>query len=146
MNGTGVLYFSSNRGGSHDIYRSGGFAAPIAVAEINTSFDEFRPNVRKDGREIAFDSNRPGGLGATDISAAVRSSVDESWSAPENLGPHINSRLARAGRPCRGTAQPFCSARASPAERALATSATAPASSWPTSFETIPPRERRRRA
>jgi len=90
-----VLYFSSNRGGNHDIYRSvedaGGFGPPVAVAEINTSFDEFRPNVRKDGREIVFDSNRPGGLGATDIYAATRSSVDEPWSNPVNLGPAINT-------------------------------------------------------
>lgn len=94
-NGTGVLYFSSNRGGSHDIYRSvedaGGFGPPVAVAEVNTSFDEFRPNVRKDGREIVFDSNRPGGLGATDIYAASRASVDEPWSNPANLGPAINT-------------------------------------------------------
>lgn len=94
-NGTGVLYFSSNRGGSHDIYRSvedaDGFTPPVAVAEVNTSFDEFRPNLRKDGREIVFDSNRPGGLGATDIYAATRSSVDESWSDPTNLGPAINT-------------------------------------------------------
>ena len=95
-NGSGVLYFSSNRGGNHDIYRSvrqadGSFAAPIAVAGLNTASDEFRPNVRKDGREIVFDSNRPGGLGATDIYAATRSSVDQTWSAPANLGPAINS-------------------------------------------------------
>jgi hypothetical protein len=95
-NGSGVLYFSSNRGGNHDIYRSveqndGTFGEPAAVAEINTSFDEFRPNVRKDGREIVFDSNRPGGLGATDIYSANRSSVDEPWSAPANLGSGINT-------------------------------------------------------
>ena len=95
-NGSGVLYFSSNRGGNHDIYRSvqqsdGTFAAPVAVAGLNTTSDEFRPNVRKDGREIVFDSNRHGGLGATDIYAATRSSVDQAWSAPVNLGPAINS-------------------------------------------------------
>lgn len=95
-NGSGVLYLSSNRGGNHDIYRSaqqhdGSFAEPVAVAEVNTSFDEFRPNVRKDGREIVFDSNRPGGLGATDIYSASRSSVDEPWAAPANLGSAINS-------------------------------------------------------
>jgi Tol biopolymer transport system component len=101
-NGSGVLYFSSNRGGSHDIYRSvqqgdGSFAAPIAVDELNTSsFDELRPSVRKDGREIVFDSNRPGGLGAADIYAATRSSVDEPWSAAVNLGTAINSAAAES--------------------------------------------------
>jgi Tol biopolymer transport system component len=95
-NGSGALYFSSNRGGNHDIYRSpelsdGSFAAPVAVDVLNTTSDEFRPNVRKDGREIVFDSNRAGGLGASDIYAATRSSVAQSWSVPSNLGPAINS-------------------------------------------------------
>lgn len=95
-NGTNALYFSSNRGGNHDIYRAaeqadGSFASPEAVAELNTSADEFRPNVRKDSREIVFDSNRAGGLGATDIYSASRPSVDETWSTPENLGGAINT-------------------------------------------------------
>jgi hypothetical protein len=95
-NGTGALYFSSNRSGNHDIYRAaqqadGSFASPVAVAELNSSADEFRPNVRKDGREIVFDSNRAGGLGATDIYAANRSSVEVAWSSPENLGAAINT-------------------------------------------------------
>ena len=94
--GVGVLYFSSNRGGSHDIYRSvqlgeGSFAAPVAVAAVNTAANEFRPNVRKDGREIVFDSDRMGGFGATDIYSSIRSSVDEAWSAPANLGSAINT-------------------------------------------------------
>lgn len=118
-NGSGVLYFSSNRGGNHDIYRSaqqddGSFAAPVAVAELNTSFDEFRPNVRKDGREIVFDSNRPGGLGATDIYAATRTSVDEPWSAPANLGSAINTAAgeSRASLSWDGTTLLFGSAKA----------------------------------
>jgi len=94
--GVGVLYFSSNRAGSQDIYRSvqqadGSFGAPQLLAALNSAFDESRPNVRKDGREIVFDSNRPGGLGATDIYAATRDSVEEPWSAPVNLGPAVNS-------------------------------------------------------
>lgn len=118
-NGSGVLYFSSNSGGSHDIYRSvqqndGTFAAPIPVAELNTSFDEFRPNVRKDGREIVFDSNRPGGLGATDIYAATRPSVDEPWSVPANLGSAINSAAgeSRASLSWDGTTLLFGSTKA----------------------------------
>ena len=94
--GQEALYFSSNRAGTHDIYRAvkvdGAFAAPAAVAELNTStHGEFRPNVRKDGREIVFDSDRPGGLGSTDIYSAQRSSVDEPWSTAAHLGSAINS-------------------------------------------------------
>ena len=100
-NGVGVLYFSSNRSGNHDIYRStqqpdGDFGAPEPVTEVNSAANEFRPNVRKDGREIVFDSDRAGGLGATDIYAATRSSVDEPWSAPVNLGGAINSSAAES--------------------------------------------------
>ncbi len=95
-NGNGALYFSSNVGGNHDIYRSqeqadGSFAAPTAVAALNTASDEFRPNIGRNGREIVFDSNRAGGLGATDIYSSSRSSVDESFSAPANLGSAINT-------------------------------------------------------
>ncbi len=116
-NGAGVLYFSSNRTGNHDIYRSsqqpdGSFAAPEPVAELNSSADDARPNVRKDGREIVFDSIRQGGEGATDIYAATRSSVDEPWSAPVNLRA-INSPAgeSRASLSWDGTVLFFGSAR-----------------------------------
>lgn len=95
-NGTGVLYFSSSRTGVHNIYRSvqqadGSFAPPSAVNELNSASDDARPNMRKDGREIVFDSTRPGGLGGPDIWAATRDSVDDPWSPPVNLGNAINS-------------------------------------------------------
>ncbi|MBA3778196.1 MAG: PD40 domain-containing protein [Chloroflexi bacterium] len=94
--GQGVLYFSSNRTGESNIYRSvevvdGSFAAPAAVAELNTASEDARPNVRKDGLEIVFDSTRPGGSGGPDIYAATRGSVYDPWSAPVNLGTAINS-------------------------------------------------------
>lgn len=118
-NGLGVLYFSSNRNGNHDIFRSvrepdGTFGAPQAVTDINTAYDEFRPNVRKDGGEIVFDSNRPGGLGATDIYASSRSSLDDPWSTPVNLGSAINSAAAesRASLSWDGTTLLFGSTRA----------------------------------
>ena len=99
-NGSGVLYYSSNRAGNHDIFRSaqqpdGSFGPPDPVSGINSTANEFRPNVRKDGREIVFDSDRSGGLGATDIYAAARPSVDDPWSAPANLVA-INSAAAES--------------------------------------------------
>ena len=118
-NGDGALYFSSNRGGNHDIYRSseqsdGTFAAPVAVAQLNTTSNEFRPNVRKDGREIVFDSDRAGGLGATDIYSASRASVGDAWSAPANLGTAINTAAgeSRASLSWDGTTLLFGSAKA----------------------------------
>ena len=84
------LYFSSTRGGDSDIYVSaeladGSFGPATPVAGLNSANDDFRPNVRKDGLEVVFDSNRPGTLGGQDIWSATRDSVDEPWSAPIDL-------------------------------------------------------------
>ena len=97
--GETALYFSSNRSGVSRIYRSAqtaplSFAPADAVAELNSGSDDARPNVRKDGLEIVFDSTRPGGLGGPDIYVATRESVGEAFSAPQNLGSAINSDAA----------------------------------------------------
>lgn len=102
------LYFSSTRpggfaadppgaaAGDSDIYVSrrqgdGTYGAPTLVPGVNTAFDDARPNVRRDGLEIYFDSNRPGSLGGFDIWTATRTSVSGPWSVPQNLGPQVNS-------------------------------------------------------
>lgn len=74
------LYFSSTRGGGQDIYHSVNYGpAELAPGALNTSFDDARPNVSHDGREIVFDSTRPGTLGGPDIWTATRSSTSEPW-------------------------------------------------------------------
>src|SRR5829696_4444301 len=90
--GKGFLYFSSGP----DIFASeqlasGGFGPGSAVASLNSAAADIQPNVRKDGREVVFASNRPGTLGSQDIWAATRESVDNPWSTPVNLGPAINT-------------------------------------------------------
>ena len=92
------LYFSSTRAGGSggsDLYVSQfdgiSFGAPAPVPGLNTAQDDSRPNLRRDGLEIFFDSNRPGGLGLVDIWTATRRSTSEPWSAPLNLGEHVNS-------------------------------------------------------
>lgn len=95
--GGGRLFFSSNRDGKHKIYASprqpdGSFGAPVEATELNApGFNTLRPNVSQDGREIVFDSNRPGGFGGPDIWSATRASVFHAWSTPVNLGPNVNS-------------------------------------------------------
>jgi Tol biopolymer transport system component len=102
------LYFSSTRAGGFspgdadlpsgdsDIYVSqvqadGSLSAPVLVDGVNTSANDSRPNVRRDGLEMIFDSDRPGTMGAADLYSAVRASVAHAWSQPANLGPDVNS-------------------------------------------------------
>jgi WD40-like Beta Propeller Repeat len=92
------LYFSSTRGGDSDIYASpqlddGSFGPAVPVPSLNTAGDDFRPNVRKDGLEVVFDSNRAGGLGGQDIWSSTRDSVDNEWSLPVDLTT-VNSAFA----------------------------------------------------
>lgn len=93
------LYFSSDGytpGGPQDIYMSrqladGSFAQATAVAELNSGSSDFMPNVRKDGLEIVFNSNRAGGFGGQDVYRSTRASTAEPWSAPVNLGSAVNT-------------------------------------------------------
>ena len=91
------LYYSSTRAGGGDIYASPfdgtTFGAPVLVAALSSPQDDFRPNLRRDGLEIFFDSSRPGGVGGLDIWTATRASTSDPWSAPVNLGPDINSAV-----------------------------------------------------
>lgn len=109
--GTGpVLYFSSFRAGGYssegdgpvagdsDIYvsesRGGVFGAARLVAGVNTAVNDAQPNVRRDGLEIFFFSNRAGTLGGPDIYAATRPNTRAEWSTPVNLGANVNTSAA----------------------------------------------------
>jgi hypothetical protein len=90
--GEALLYFSSGP----DIYVSdqlddGTFGPATPVAELNSSSGDFRPNVRRNGLEIVFDSNRTGTLGGQDLYTATRESIDDPWSTPVNLGNVVNT-------------------------------------------------------
>jgi len=50
--------------------------------------------VRKDGREAFFWSSTLVGMGGADIWVTTRRSPHDQWSAPENVGPVINTRAA----------------------------------------------------
>jgi hypothetical protein len=89
-----TLYFSSGP----DIYRSerhgsGRFGPPEPVAELNTAAMDIQPNVRHDGREIVFASNRGGAtaFGGQDIWTATREGPNGPWSAPVNIGVAVNT-------------------------------------------------------
>lgn len=76
--GDKVLYFSSTReGGQHDVYYSVNFGpAQKAPGLSDPGIDEARPNIRRDGLEIVFDS---GG----DIYTSSRASVYDAWGPPQ---------------------------------------------------------------
>ena len=96
----GRLYFSRSTlppGNSGELYVSEkqgdmSFGAASPIVELNdAAANDIQPNVRKDGREIVFSSNRAGGLGGPDIWSATRASVNDPWSAPVNLGANVNT-------------------------------------------------------
>ena len=96
--GTPQLYMTSSKAGGLggiDIYVSalvgGLFQPPISVPELNTAQFDLTPSIRHDGLEIAFASDRPGGVGGRDLWSATRSSVNGTWSTPINLGAVVNS-------------------------------------------------------
>ncbi len=93
--GTVELYFSSTRAGGFstaapdtdaDIYyttlrRDRSFGAVLLVPNVNTASNDVRPNVRRDGLEIFFDSDRPGSRGL-DIWSATRNTPAQEWRQP----------------------------------------------------------------
>lgn len=92
-----VLYFSSTRPGlgtGGDIYMTeshgGAFGPAQLVPGVNSAFDDGQPNVRRDGLELFFYSNREA-AGGNDIYVASRPSTSASWTTPVNLGPDVNS-------------------------------------------------------
>jgi hypothetical protein len=71
------------------------FGGSSPVAGLNDpAANDIQPNVRKDGLEVVFSSNRAGTLGAQDIWASVRDDFDSPWSAPVNLGGAVNTAAA----------------------------------------------------
>ena len=97
------LYFSrSSATVPGDIFVSTGFAGwgfgpATAVTGLNDPLaNDIQPNVRKDGLEVVFSSNRAGTLGGQDIWAATRRSIHHPWSLPVNLGAAVNTAAAES--------------------------------------------------
>jgi hypothetical protein len=95
----GFLYFSSGP----DIYVSerlpdGSFGPAAPVSELNSAAADIQPNVRKDGLEILFASNRRAGTDQ-DLYVATRASVEDPFSAPLRLGDSVNTVTASETRP-----------------------------------------------
>lgn len=84
----GEIYVSERQNGAR-------FGSATAVSELNdATANDIQPNVRADGLELVFSSNRSGTLGAQDIWVATRSALSAPWSAPVNLGSAVNTTAA----------------------------------------------------
>jgi hypothetical protein len=102
ISGDGLtLCFCSNRptgSGRHDIYMTTRAArnAPWGNAvnmgtPINTSSDDVEPWITADGLELYYASYRAGGYGYCDIWGTKRTTTNDPWGQPVNLGPLVNS-------------------------------------------------------
>jgi hypothetical protein len=119
----GRLYFSRSTlppGNSGELYVSEkqgemSFGPAAAITELNDAgANDVQPNVRKDGREIVFSSNRTGGQGGPDIWSATRPSVDDPWSTPVNLGTSVNTSFGESRPSLSWDAQQLLFGRAGP--------------------------------
>ncbi len=96
-----TLYILKDDGGG-DIYYcnrldDGSWAAPVPLPGIiNSSFEEKSITISKDGKTLYFSSNRPGGLGGTDLYKATKDAKGE-WTNVKNLGPTINTPFDEEG-------------------------------------------------
>jgi len=63
-------------------------------ATVNSAAGDFSCCVSYDGLELYFSSNRAGGQGGSDLWVCTRSTRQEAWGAPQNLGPLVNSPQA----------------------------------------------------
>ena len=72
--------------------RFSGWSTPENLGStVNSSAIDFTPETSRDGLSLYFASTRSGGFGATDLWVSQRTSLDEPWGTPVNLGPTINS-------------------------------------------------------
>ena len=84
----GEIFVSERQNGAR-------FGPAAPVSELNdASANDIQPNVRADGLELVFSSNRSGTLGAQDIWVATRGTLTAPWSPPVNLGSVVNTSAA----------------------------------------------------
>lgn len=56
----------------------------------NPAFNYMHPAISPDGKKLFFVSDKPGGVGGTEIYISERK-ADNGWSRPANLGPRVNT-------------------------------------------------------
>jgi Tol biopolymer transport system component len=77
---------------SEDAFVWSAWSTPVNLgAVINSTGNEERPQISKDGLSLFVQSDRPGGLGGFDIYVSQRPSPDDPWGPLQNLGANVNS-------------------------------------------------------
>ncbi|HET6510585.1 MAG TPA: OmpA family protein [Candidatus Kapabacteria bacterium] len=99
--GLTMIFAAAGRGdeiGRSDLYQAdyvGGRWTNIRnLRALNTEDWESHPTIAPDGRTLYFVSDREGGIGGQDI--YVSSRVGDNWTAPQNLGPIVNTEYHEA--------------------------------------------------
>lgn len=68
------------------------WSAPVSLGPIvNSAATDQQPAISKDGLSLYFASQRAGGFGDLDLYVSQRTSLDDPWGPPQNLGPTINT-------------------------------------------------------
>ncbi len=80
----GEIYMSTRQNGAR-------FGPALPVTALNdAAANDIQPNVRADGLEVVFSSNRTGSQGQ-DIWVATRARATDEWTAPVNIGAGVNT-------------------------------------------------------
>ena len=70
----------------------GYWGSPVNLgALVNSEYRDVCPSITADGLILVFSSDRPDGLGGSDIWLATRPTKESPWDPPVNLGSSINS-------------------------------------------------------
>jgi outer membrane protein OmpA-like peptidoglycan-associated protein len=93
--GKEILLYNDTNGG--DIFvtylqANGKWTIPVGMEGVNTPYIENSASLTADKNTLYFTSNRPGGIGGTDIYRCTKDSKGN-WKNPENLGALINTEL-----------------------------------------------------
>jgi serine/threonine protein kinase len=102
-----TLLFASTRPGRHgrhDLWMSTRasaaepFGEPVNLGPtVNSRVGDSSPALSADGLTLLFVSTRSGGLGRHDLWMSTRTSVEEPFGEPVNLGPPLNSSAGEGG-------------------------------------------------
>ena len=94
------LVFASSRPGGfggYDLYESSRpsvlapWSPPVNLGVLNSTSDDYEPNLSIDGLTLFFVSTRAGGIGPSDIYVSTRPTTAAPWSPPANLGAPVNA-------------------------------------------------------